>query len=100
MVIMTTNPVHSVLYLITVFTSAAGFLILWGQEYLGLTLLIVYVGAIAILFLFIVMMLNITIAEQATPRVLPIGILLGLVLLYEIIMAFKLPLTEIDQEPI
>ncbi len=99
MVIITINPIHSVLYLISVFFNATALLILLGFEFLGIILLIVYVGAIAILFLFVVMMLNIKLVElhQNLTRYIPIGLIIGVVLLIELIIAFELPL---NNEPI
>ncbi len=98
MVIITINPVHSVLYLISVFFNATALLILLGFEFLGIILLIVYVGAIAILFLFVVMMLNIKLVElnQNLTRYIPIGLIIGFVLLIELIIAFELPLNNIS----
>nr|AGE93592.1 NADH dehydrogenase subunit 6 [Capsaspora owczarzaki] len=97
MVIITINPIHAVLYLISVFFNATGLLILLGFEFLGLILLIVYVGAIAILFLFVVMMLNIKLVElnQNLTRYLPIGLLIGIALLIELIIALQLPLNNV-----
>lgn len=96
MVIITKNPIHSVLYLITVFMNATILIILLGVEFLGLILLIVYVGAIAILFLFVVMMLNIKLVElnENITRYIPIGIIIGFALLVELIIALQLPLTN------
>jgi NADH-quinone oxidoreductase subunit J len=76
MVISAKNPVHSVLFLIFAFFNAAGLVVLLGVEYIAMTLVIVYVGAVAVLFLFVVMMLNINFAEwrQGFLRYLPIGI--------------------------
>lgn len=77
LVIRTKNPVHSVFFLILVFCNTAGLLVLLGLDLFAMILLIVYVGAIAVLFLFVVMMLNIKIAEiqDNVLRYLPIGIL-------------------------
>ena len=87
MVIQCRNPVHSVLFLICVFINAAGLLILLGLDFFALILLVVYVGAIAVLFLFVVMMLDIKIAEisEKKLRYLPVGGLLGLLFLGEMV---------------
>ncbi|MBY0354810.1 MAG: NADH-quinone oxidoreductase subunit J [Rickettsiales bacterium] len=76
MVISARNPVHSVLFLIFAFFNAAGLVVLMGVEYIAMTLVIVYVGAVAVLFLFVVMMLNINFTEwrQGFLRYLPIGV--------------------------
>ena len=86
MVISARNPVHSVLFLILAFVNAAGLFILMGAEFLGMILIVVYVGAVAVLFLFVVMMLDIDIAElrQGFLQYLPIGALIGLILLIEL----------------
>ena len=88
MVISARNPVHSVLFLILAFFSSAGLFILMGAEFLGLILLIVYVGAVAVLFLFVVMMLDIDFTELRTGilQYLPVGALLGVVLLAELVL--------------
>lgn len=87
MVISSRNPMHSVLFLVLVFCNAAALLILLETEFLAMLFLIVYVGAIAVLFLFVVMMLNIRITElnESMLRYLPIGGLLLLIFLFEII---------------
>ncbi len=83
------NPVHSVLWLILAFFNAAGLMLLVGAEFIAMLLVIVYVGAVAVLFLFVVMMLNIDFAELRAgfARYLPFGLLLALVLLGEIVVA-------------
>jgi len=88
MVISAKNPVHSVLFLILVFVNAAGLFILSGAEYIGLLLLVVYVGAVAVLFLFVVMMLDIdfTALRSGILRYAPVGALIGVVLLAELIV--------------
>ncbi|WP_176084079.1 NADH-quinone oxidoreductase subunit J [Martelella sp. HB161492] len=88
MVIVAKNPVHSVLFLITVFVNAAALFIIAGAEYLGLLLLVVYVGAVAVLFLFVVMMLDIDFSELRSGllRYAPIGALIGVALLAELII--------------
>lgn len=91
MVINSKNPVHSVLYLILVFCNSAGLFILLGVEFLAITFIIVYVGAIAILFLFVVMMLNIKLVElnENMLRYLPIGALIGVIFLFEIFLVLE-----------
>jgi NADH-quinone oxidoreductase subunit J len=88
LVITARNPVHSVLYLITAFFSAAGLFVLLGAEFLAMLLVVVYVGAVAVLFLFVVMMLDVDFValRQGFARYLPIGGLVGLVLLIEMIL--------------
>ena len=88
MVIAAKNPVHSVLFLILAFFNAAGLFILLGAEFLAMILVVVYVGAVAVLFLFVVMMLDVDFAElrQGVLQYLPIGALVGLVLLVELVM--------------
>ena len=83
------NPVHSVLWLILAFFNAAGLMILVGAEFIAMLLVIVYVGAVAVLFLFVVMMLDIDFAELRAgfARYLPFGMLLALVLLSEMVFA-------------
>ncbi|QNM82949.1 NADH-quinone oxidoreductase subunit J [Sphingomonas sabuli] len=88
-VIFARNPVHSVLWLILAFFNAAGLMLLVGAEFIALLLVIVYVGAVAVLFLFVVMMLNIDFAKLRSgfSRNLPFGIILALVLLVEMLVA-------------
>lgn len=88
MVISSRNPVHSVLFLILAFFNSAALFLLMGAEFLAMILVIVYVGAVAVLFLFVVMMLDINIAElrQGFLQYLPVGALVGLILLVELIM--------------
>src|SRR6478735_5134102 len=88
MVIQSRNPVHSVLFLILVFFNAAGLLILLGLDFFAMIFLVVYVGSIAVLFLFVVMMLNIKLAEinEKKLRYLPVGGVLGLLFLFEILL--------------
>ncbi len=90
MVIAARNPVHSVLFLILAFFNAAGLFVLLGAEFLAMILVIVYVGAVAVLFLFVVMMLDINFVElrQGFLQYLPVGALVGLVLLVELILVF------------
>ncbi|ABQ69345.1 NADH-quinone oxidoreductase subunit J [Rhizorhabdus wittichii] len=87
--ILARNPVHSVLWLILAFFNAAGLMILVGAEFIAMLLVIVYVGAVAVLFLFVVMMLDIDFAELRAgfAQYLPFGILLVLVLAAEMIFA-------------
>ncbi|MBL0338002.1 MAG: NADH-quinone oxidoreductase subunit J [Rhodospirillaceae bacterium] len=89
MVVSARNPVHSVLFLVLVFFNAAGLFLIAGAEFLAMILLIVYVGAVAVLFLFVVMMMDINFAEirQGFVRYFPVAGLVGLVLLGEIIFA-------------
>src|SRR5918994_4897751 len=88
-VIFARNPVHRVLWLIMAFFNAAGLMLILGAEFIALLLVIVYVGAVAVLFLFVVMMLDIDFASLRTgfTRNLPFGLLIALVLLAEIIIA-------------
>lgn len=88
MVISAQNPIHSVLYLILVFCSSAAFFISLGVEFLGIIFMIVYVGAIAILFLFVVMMLNIKLIEfnENLLRYLPLGGIIGFIFLIELFL--------------
>ncbi len=90
LVVSARNPVHSVLWLILAFFNSAGLFILLGAEFLAMILVIVYVGAVAVLFLFVVMMLDINFAELRSGfmRYLPIGALIGFVLLAELILVF------------
>jgi len=87
MVIAARNPVHSVLFLILAFFNAAGIFVLLGAEFLAMILLIVYIGAVAVLFLFVVMMLDVDFAEmrQGFLQYLPIGGVIGAILLVELI---------------
>lgn len=88
MVISARNPVHSVLFLIFSFFNSAGLFVLLGAEYIAMTLVIVYVGAVAVLFLFVVMMLNINFVEmrQGFLKYLPIGIGAAALLFVELFM--------------
>jgi len=87
-VILARNPVHSVLFLITAFFSAAGLFVLLGAEFLAMLLVIVYVGAVAVLFLFVVMMLDVDFAalRQGLARYLPIGGLVAGLLTVEMVL--------------
>ena len=88
MVIFARNPVHSVLWLIVAFFNAAGLMVLVGAEFIAMLLVIVYVGAVAVLFLFVVMMLDIDFAELRAGfmRNLPLGILLAIILFVELVL--------------
>ncbi|MEO8686524.1 MAG: NADH-quinone oxidoreductase subunit J [Devosia sp.] len=88
MVISARNPVHAVLFLILTFVNAAGLFMLAGAEFLALILIVVYVGAVAVLFLFVVMMLDVDFAQlrQGLLQYAPIGVVVGLVLLLELLL--------------
>jgi len=88
LVVSSRNPVHSVLFLILAFFNAAGLFVLIGAEFLAMILVIVYVGAVAVLFLFVVMMLDIDFADLrgGFVRFLPIGALVGFILLAELVL--------------
>jgi NADH-quinone oxidoreductase subunit J len=88
LVISAKNPVHSVLFLILAFFSAAGLFVLMGAEFLAMLLVVVYVGAVAVLFLFVVMMLDVDFAQlrQGFARYLPFGLVVAALLLFEMIV--------------
>src|SRR6187401_1113186 len=88
MVIASKNPVHSVLYLILTFVNASGLFVLMGAEFLAMILIVVYVGAVAVLFLFVVMMLDVDFAElrQGVLQYLPVGMLVGIVFFAELFL--------------
>jgi len=88
MVIAARNPVHSVLYLILAFVNAAGLFVMMGAEFLAMILIVVYVGAVAVLFLFVVMMLDVDFAElkRGVLQYLPIGMLIGGIFLAELLL--------------
>ena len=90
MVISAKNPVHSVLFLILSFVSASGLFVLLGAEFLAMILVVVYVGAVAVLFLFVVMMLDINFVKlrEGFLQYLPFGALLGIVLFTELALLF------------
>ena len=92
MVIVSRNPVHSVLFLILAFVNAAGLFVLLGAEFLAMILVIVYVGAVAVLFLFVVMMLDVdfTALRQGFLDYLPIGGVIGIVFFIELVMMLVL----------
>jgi NADH-quinone oxidoreductase subunit J len=88
MVIASRNPVHSVLFLILTFVNAAGLFIMMGAEFLAMILVVVYVGAVAVLFLFVVMMLDVDFAElrEGFLQYLPMGALIGVIFLIELVL--------------
>jgi NADH-quinone oxidoreductase subunit J len=88
MVVVSRNPVHSVLFLILAFVNAAGLFVLMGAEFLAMILIVVYVGAVAVLFLFVVMMLDVDFSElrRGVLTYLPVGGLVGAVLLAELLI--------------
>ncbi len=88
MVVSARNPVHSVLFLILAFFNAAALFVLLGAEFLAMVLVVVYVGAVAVLFLFVVMMLDIDFVElrQGFLNYVPVGLTIGLVLLAELVI--------------
>ena len=90
MVVLARNPVHSVLFLILTFFSAAGLFVLMGAEFVAMLLVIVYVGAVAVLFLFVVMMLDVDFVElkDGLAQYLPVGLLVGVILLLELGLVF------------
>ena len=98
MVVTARNPVHSVLFLILAFFNAAGLFVLLGAEFLAMILVVVYVGAVAVLFLFVVMMLDVDFVQlrEGFLRYLPIGTLIGLVLLAELVLVFGAWITVPD----
>jgi NADH-quinone oxidoreductase subunit J len=88
MVISARNPVHSVLFLILAFFNAAGLFVLIGAEFLAMVLVVVYVGAVAVLFMFVVMMLDINFVRmrEGFMQYLPLGLLVGAILMIELVM--------------
>ena len=88
MVIVSRNPVHSVLYLILAFVNASGLFVLMGAEFLAMILIVVYVGAVAVLFLFVIMMLDVDFAalREGFIQYLPVGIVIGGIFLFELLM--------------
>ncbi len=97
-VVLSKNPVHSILSLILVFFNASSLLILLGSEFLAMLFIIVYVGAVAVLFLFIIMMLNIKISALTTSiyRYLPVFFVLGSVFVFEFLMLFYFDLVSLS----
>ena len=90
MTVVSRNPVHSVLWLILAFLSSAGLFVLLGAEFVAMLLIIVYVGAVAVLFLFVVMMLDIDFAELKAEmaKYMPLALLIGVILLMQLALAF------------
>ena len=88
--VISRNPVHSVLWLILAFLSSAGLFVLLGAEFVAMLLVIVYVGAVAVLFLFVVMMLDVDFAELKAEmaKYMPLALLIGLVILMQLTLAF------------
>src|ERR1700709_1747958 len=88
MVIVSRNPVHSVLYLILAFVNASGLFMLLGAEFLAMILIVVYVGAVAVLFLFVIMMLDVDFTElrEGFLEYLPVGLLIGAVFFSELLL--------------
>lgn len=105
LVITSKNPVISVLFLISVFVNAAGYLLLLGVGFVGISYLIVYVGAIAILFLFVVMMLNINLTEiisvgREYTKNLPLGLIVGSLFFFEILSLIPRSYKEVGGLPL
>jgi NADH-quinone oxidoreductase subunit J len=88
MVIVSRNPVHSVLYLILAFVNASGLFVLMGAEFLGMMLIVVYVGAVAVLFLFVIMMLDVDFAQlrEGFIEYLPVGLVIGGIFMFELLL--------------
>jgi NADH-quinone oxidoreductase subunit J len=88
MVVVSRNPVHSVLYLILAFVNASGLFVLMGAEFLAMILIVVYVGAVAVLFLFVIMMLDVDFTElrEGFIQYLPIGIVIGGIFMFELLL--------------
>jgi NADH-quinone oxidoreductase subunit J len=99
MVISARNPIHSILFLVLVFFNVAGLLILVDIEFLAIMFIIIYVGAIGILFLFVVMMLNVKVTElnDSFIRYLPIGGIIGLIFLFEVFLVIDNDLVPMIQ---
>ncbi len=97
MVITAKNPVHAVLFLVFAFFNAAGLFVMLGAEFLGMILAIVYVGAVAVLFLFVVMMLDIdfVLMRKGAMKYVPMGLILGAILLFQ----FTILLSHWDHTP-
>lgn len=105
LVITSKNPVISVLFLISVFINAAGYLLLLGVGFVGISYLIVYVGAIAILFLFVVMMLNIQLTEIVSvgreyTKNLPLGFIVGSLFFFEVLSVLPASYSEAGELPL
>jgi NADH-quinone oxidoreductase subunit J len=90
MTVIARNPVHSVLWLILSFLSSAGLFVLLGAEFLAMLLMIVYIGAVAVLFLFVVMMLDIDFAELKAEmaKYMPLALLMGVIIMIQLALAF------------
>ncbi|OAE97341.1 NADH:ubiquinone oxidoreductase subunit J [Bradyrhizobium centrolobii] len=88
MVVVSRNPVHSVLYLILAFVNASGLFVLMGAEFLAMMLIVVYVGAVAVLFLFVIMMLDVDFIElrEGFIEYLPVGLVIGGIFLFELLL--------------
>ncbi|MBV9531145.1 MAG: NADH-quinone oxidoreductase subunit J [Bradyrhizobium sp.] len=88
MVIVSRNPVHSVLFLILAFVNAAGLFVLMGAEFLAMILIVVYVGAVAVLFLFVIMMLDVDFEQlrEGFIEYLPVGLVIGGIFLFELLL--------------
>ena len=88
MVVVSRNPVHSVLYLILAFVNASGLFVLMGAEFLAMILIVVYVGAVAVLFLFVIMMLDVDFTElrEGFIQYLPVGIVIGGIFMFELLL--------------
>ena len=88
MVIVSRNPVHSVLFLILAFVSASGLFVLLGAEFLAMILVVVYVGAVAVLFLFVIMMLDVDFVElrEGFSKYLPLGVVIGGIFMFELLL--------------
>src|ERR1700748_460680 len=88
MVVVSRNPVHSVLFLILAFVNASGLFVMMGAEFLAMILIVVYVGAVAVLFLFVVLMPDVVFSElkQGVLQSLPIGLLIGGIFLAELLL--------------
>ncbi|SOH95391.1 NADH-quinone oxidoreductase subunit J [Monaibacterium marinum] len=101
-VVLARNPVHSVLWLILTFFSAAGLFVLMGAEFVAMLLVIVYVGAVAVLFLFVVMMLDVDFVElkQGLAQHMPVALLIGVVLIMELILVIGVTLWADDSSPL
>lgn len=102
MVISARNPVHAVLFLILAFFNASGLFILMGAEFIAMLLVVVYVGAVAVLFLFVVMMLDINFADmrEGFHRHLPIALIVGVVLFIELVLIFSGAETTMGVAPV
>ena len=88
MVVVSRNPVHSVLYLILAFVNASGLFVLMGAEFLAMILIVVYVGAVAVLFLFVIMMLDVDFSElrEGFIQYLPVGLVIGGIFMFELLL--------------